>query len=241
VLASILREAARQYQRRPLAAVATVAFGAASLSLQRAAQPVQVVGGLALVVAGVLAELFLIAYLAGALQPGPHQPGQALAAARRSAGPGFRGALLQFAYLALASMVALLLLGARDLATLSRSEQTAFEVGTVPLLAVAFAFLAVLAQRIVLDGERRVRLAAAVSHRVAAAHFPVCLGIGFLQAVGRVGDAPGITLLGQVAIVVALGLAEPFRIAMSNSLFLATRSLHVTQPDRRRDNPDRLG
>jgi len=240
VLASIVREAGRQYQRRPLAAVATLAFGAAALAIQRASQTVQVVGGLVLVVAGVLAELFLVAYLASALQPGPHRPGEALAAARRSTGPGFRGALLQFLYLALASLVALLLLGGRDLATLSQRERTAFEVGTVPLIAVAFAFLAVLTQRIVLDGERRVRLAASVSHRVAVAHFPICLGIGLLQAIGRVGDAPGVALLGQAAIMLVLGLVEPFRIALSNSLFLATRPLHAPQPDRRRGNPDRL-
>lgn len=234
MLASILREAGRQYQRRPLAAAATVAFGAVSLWLQRSPQAFQVVGGLALVVAGVLAELFLVAYLAGALQPGPHQPGQALAAARRSAGPGFRGALLQFAYLALAYMVALLLLGGRDLATFSQREQTAFQIGVGPLLAVAYAFLAVLTQRIVLDGERRARMAAAVSHRVAAAHFPICLGIGLLQTLGWVVGAPKIALLGQAAIALGLGLLEPFRIAMSNSLFLATRP----QPDRR---PGRLG
>jgi hypothetical protein len=238
VLASLVGEAGRQYRHRPLAAVATVTVGLASLWLQRAPQPVQVVGGVGLVVVGVLAELFLIAYLAEALQPGPHQPGRALAAARRSAGPGLRGALLQLLYVALAYTVALLLLGGRDPATLSQGEQTAFEVGTVPLLAVAYAFLAVLGQRIVLDGERRARQAAAVSHRVAVAHFPICLGIGLLQGLGWVAGTPRIALAGQVAIALGLGLVEPFRIAMSNALFLATRPLHAGQPDRQGD-PDR--
>jgi hypothetical protein len=239
LLASIAREAGRQYRRRPLAAVATVTVSVASLALQWTPQAVQVVGALVLLVAGVLLELFLIAYLAAALQPGSQPAGPALAAARRSVWPGMRGALLQLGYVAVAYLVAVLLLGGRDVATLTGRQQTAFWVGLTPLLAIAFAFLAVLSQRIVLDGERRARLAAAASHRVAGAHFPICLAIGLPQALGWVLGNFQIALVGQAAIALGFGLVDPFRIALSNSLFLATRSLHAAQPGRR--DPDRLG
>jgi len=72
-----------------------------------------------------------------------------------------------------------------------------------------------------------------VSHRVAAAHFPICLIIGVLQAAGLTLGAfdPG----GLVAVVVAvgLGLLDPVPVAMSNALFLRTRAQHATQPERK--------
>ncbi|HYT26327.1 MAG TPA: hypothetical protein VEP73_07610 [Actinomycetota bacterium] len=240
MLASVLRDAARQYRRRPLAAAPSLVVGGASVALQWAPGPVRDPGAIVVVVVGVLAELFQIAYLAGALasggsgavEPGGGGAAAAVAAARRSAGPGLRAALLLFAYLAIAYMVALLLLGTRDVTTLTGRQETAFQVGVGPLLAVAFAFLAVLSQGIVLGGERRARLAAVASHRVAAVHFPICLVIGLVQALAWVlgGFSPGVAA--QLAITVCLGLVDPLRIAASNSLFLATRSLHAAEPVR---------
>jgi hypothetical protein len=68
---------------------------------------------------------------------------------------------------------------------------------------------------------------------VAAAHFPICLLIGVLQALGLTLGAfdPG----GFLAVVVAvgLGLLDPFPVAMSNSLYLQTGALHATQPERK--------
>jgi uncharacterized membrane protein len=233
LLAAILRDAARQYRRRPLAAVLTVALETAALPLDDANDSVQGVAAIVLLVVGVLVELFLVAYLAGALSPAPSPAREAVTAARRAVGPGVRGMLLLYLYVAVAFLIAMLLFGGDQGTPLSSGEQRNFLIGAAPLVAVAFAFLAVLSQRVVLDGERRALRAAAVSHRVAAAHFPICLIIGVLQAAGLTLGAfdPG----GLVAVVVAvgLGLLDPVPVAMSNALFLRTRALHATQPERK--------
>jgi hypothetical protein len=126
----------------------------------------------------------------------------------------------------------MVLFGGEGSSSLSDGQQRAFLVGAAPLVAVAFAFLAVLSQRVVLDGERRALRDAAVSHRVATAHFPICLVIGILQAVGLTLGAfdPAGPLAGVAA--VGLGLLDPVPVAMSNALFLRTRDLHPAAPER---------
>jgi hypothetical protein len=232
VLAAILRDAGRQYRRRPLAAVLTVALEAAALPLARTSGVVQGAGGVALLVVSILGELFLVAYLANGLSPTPAPASSALQAARRAVGPGVRGMLLLYLYVAVAFVVAMVLFGSEGSSSLSDGQQRAFLVGAAPLVAVAFAFLAVLSQRVVLDGERRALRAAAVSHRVATAHFPICLVIGILQAVGLTLGAfdPAGPLAGVAA--VGLGLLDPVPVAMSNALFLRTRDLHPAAPER---------
>jgi uncharacterized membrane protein len=225
LLAAILRDAGRQYRRRPLAVVLTLALEIAALPLEEEGDAIQGAAGILLLVVAILVELFLVAYLAGALSPTPSPAGEAVTAARRAIGPGVRGMLLLYLYVAVAFLIAMLLFGGDQGTPLSSGEQRNFLVGAAPLVAVAFAFLAVLSQRVVLDGERRALRAAAASHRVAAAHFPICLLIGVLQALGLTLGAfdPG----GFLAVVVAvgLGLLDPFPVAMSNSLYLQTRSL----------------
>jgi hypothetical protein len=232
VLTAILRDAGRQYRRRPLAAVLTVALEAAALPLARTSGAVQGAGGVALLVVSILSELFLVAYLATGLSPTPAAAAAALQAARRAVGPGVRGMLLLYLYVAVAFLIAMVLFGGDQSASLSDGQQRAFLVGAAPLVAVAFAFLAVLSQRVVLDGERRALRAAAVSHRVATAHFPICLVIGILQAVGLTLGAfdPAGPLAGVAAL--ALGLLDPVPVAMSNALFLRTRALHPAAPER---------
>lgn len=232
MLAAILRDAGRQYRRRPLAAVLTIALEAAAVPLARTSGALQGVGGVALLVASILSELFLVAYLATGLSPTPAPAAAAAGAARRAIGPGMRGMLLLYLYVGVAFLIAMILFGGDQSATLSGSQQRAFLVGAAPLVAVAFAFLAVLTQRVVLDGERRALRAAAVSHRVATAHFPICLAIGILQAVGLTLGAfdPAGLLAGGVAL--GLGLLDPVPVAMSNALFLRTRSLHAAEPKR---------
>jgi uncharacterized membrane protein len=232
VFAAILRDAGRQYRRRPFAVVLTVLLEAGALLLDRTSGVLQGVAGVVLLLVSVLTELFLVAYLASGLSPTPGPASAAVAAARRAVGPGLRGMLLLYLYVAVAFLIATLLFGGDQAATLSGGQQRAFLIGAAPLVAVAFAFLAVLSQRVVLDGERRALRAAAVSHRVATAHFPICLAIGVLQAAGlTLGafDPGGLLALGAA---VALGLLDPVPVAMSNSLFLRTRALHATQPER---------
>jgi hypothetical protein len=224
MFAALLRDAWRQYRRRPLAAVITVVVGGLPVFLEPGDPLVAVPLAVLLLAAGLLVELFLVAWLAGALDPVPSSAAAALATTRRAIGPGVRAGLLRAAYLLLALLVGLLLFGSRDSGPLPESEQTKLAVGLWPLFGIAFAFLAVLMQRVVLGGERRVRQAASVSHRVASAHFPICLLIGLLQASGLVVASLSIDFWALAALSILLALADPYLIGMSNALYLRTRA-----------------
>jgi hypothetical protein len=221
---AVVRDAWRQYRRRPLAAVITVVVGGLPVFLEPDDPLLAVPLALLLLAAGLLVELFLVSWLAGALDPVPAPAAAALATLRRTIGPGVRAGLLRAGYLLLALMVGLLLFGSRDETPLPRSEQTKLAVGLWPLFAIAFAFLAVLNQRVVLGGERRVRQAAAVSHRVASAHFPICLVIGLLQASGLVLASLVTEFRLLAGLSILLALADPYLIGMSNALYLRTRA-----------------
>jgi hypothetical protein len=224
VFAAVLRDAWRQYRRRPLAAVVTVAVGGLPLFLQPDNPLVAVPLAVILLAAGLLIELFLVAWLAGALEPVPPPAAEALAVMRRSIAPGVRAALLRAGYLLLALMIGLLLFGSRNSEPLPRAEQAKLAVGLWPLFGFALAFLAVLTQRVVLDGERRVRQAAAVSHRVARANFPICLLIGLVQACGLVLGSLILNFRLMAAVGILLALVDPYLVGMSNALFLRTRA-----------------
>jgi hypothetical protein len=224
MLAAVLRDAWRQYRRRPLAALITVVVGGLPVFLEPGDPLVAVPLAVALLAAGLLVELFLVAWLAGVLDPAPSSAATALATTRRAIGPGVRAGLLRAAYLLLALMVGLLLFGSRETGPLPESEQTKLAVGLWPLFAIAFAFLAVLMQRVVLGGERRVRQAAAVSHRVASAHFPLCLLIGLLQACGLVLASLSLEFWMLAGLTILLALADPYLIGMCNALYLRTRA-----------------
>jgi len=221
---AVVRDAWRQYRRRPLAAVITVVVGGLPVFLEPDDPLLAVPLALLLLAAGLLVELFLVAYLAGALDPAPPPAAAALATLRRTIGPGVRAGLLRAGYLLLALIVGLLLFGSREEGPLPRSEQTKLAIGLWPLFAIAFAFLAVLNQRVVLGGERRVRQAAAVSHRVASAHFPICLVIGLLQASGLVLASLVVEFRLMAGLSILLALADPYLIGMSNALYLRTRA-----------------
>jgi hypothetical protein len=224
MLVAVLRDAWRQYRRRPLAALITVVVGGLPVFLEPGDPLVAVPLAVALLAAGLLVELFLVAWLAGVLDPAPSSAATALATTRRAIGPGVRAGLLRAAYLLLALMVGLLLFGSRETGPLPESEQTKLAVGLWPLFAIAFAFLAVLMQRVVLGGERRVRQAAAVSHRVASAHFPLCLLIGLLQACGLVLASLSLEFWMLAGLTILLALADPYLIGMCNALYLRTRT-----------------
>jgi hypothetical protein len=230
LLAAVIRDAWRQYRRRPLAAVASVAVGGLPIFLDPKSTLVAVPLAVVLLAAGLLLELFLIAWLAGALAPVPTAAADALAAARRSLGPGVRAWLLKACYLLLALLVGLLLFGSRGQEPLPRAEQTKLAVGLWPLFAVALAFLAILTQRVVLDGERRVRQAAGVSHRVAAANFPICLLIGLVQASGLVLASFNLSFTVTATLAILLALADPFVIGASNALYLRARAAAAAPP-----------
>jgi hypothetical protein len=221
---AVVRDAWRQYRRRPTAAVIAVVVGGLPVFLEPDDPLLAVPLAVALLAAGLLVELFLVAYLAGGLDPAPPPAGAALATLRRTIGPGVRAGLLRAGYLLLALMVGLLLFGSREEGPLPRSEQTKLAVGLWPLFAIAFAFLAVLDQRVVLGRERKVRQAAAVSHRVASAHFPICLLIGLLQASGLVLASLVVEFRLLAGLSILLALADPYLIGMSNALYLRTRA-----------------
>jgi hypothetical protein len=239
VFAAILQDAWRQYRRRPLAIVLSVALGLVQVPLTLAGETVQRVIIVPLLVVNLLLELFLIAYLAGALSPEPVWAAAALAAARRSFLPGVRAFLLKGIYAVPAFLIGILLLGPGDTGPLPASQQAKFFVGLAPLFAFAWAFLAVLPQRVVLDNERRVLRGAAVAHRVAAAHFPICLAIALIDAVSLMTVGLPTGLAGLAAVMLVLSLLEPFRIAMGNALFLRTRALHVVEPKARSTDQNR--
>jgi hypothetical protein len=221
---AVVRDAWRQYRRRPLAALITVVVGGLPVFLDPDDPLLAVPLALVLLAAGLLVELFLVAHLAGALDPAPPPAAAALATLRRTIGPGVRAGLLRAGYLLLALMVGLLLFGSREEGPLPRSEQTKLAVGLWPLFAIAFAFLAVLNQRVVLGGERKVRQAATASHRVASAHFPICLLIGLLQASGLVLASLVVEFRLLAGLSILLALADPYLIGMSNALYLRTRA-----------------
>jgi hypothetical protein len=223
VFVAVLRDAWRQYRRRPLAAVVTVAVGGLPVFLDPHSPLLAVPYSVALLVAGLLVELFLVAWLAGALAPVPTAAADALATTRRAIGPGVRAWLLRVGYLLLALLVGLLLFGPRDSEALPRPEQTKLAIGLWPLFGFALAFLAVLMQPVVLDGQP-VRQAAALSHRVAAANFPLCLLIGLAQASGLVLASFNLQFTVMAVLAIVLALADPFLIGMSNALYLRARA-----------------
>lgn len=228
MFAAVLRDAWRQYRRRPLAAVITVVVGGLPVFLEPEDPVLAVPLAVVLLAAGLLVELFLVSWLAGAIDPAPSPTATpaaaALATMRRTIGPGVRAGLLRAFYLLGALMVGLLLFGSREGGPLPESEQTKLAVGLWPLFGVAFAFLAVLMQRVVLGGERRVRQAAGVSHRVASAHFPLCLLIGLLQASGLVLASLVVEFWVLAVLSILLALADPYLIGMCNALYLRTRA-----------------
>jgi hypothetical protein len=223
VFVAVLRDAWRQYRRRPLAAVVTVAVGGLPVFVDPHSPLLAVPYSVALLVAGLLVELFLVAWLAGALAPVPTGAADALAATRRAIGPGVRAWLLRVGYLLLALLVGLLLFGPRDSEALPRPEQTKLAIGLWPLFGFALAFLAVLMQPVVLD-RQRVRQAAALSHRVAAANFPLCLLIGLAQASGLVLASFDLKFTVMAVLAIVLALADPFLVGMSNALYLRARA-----------------
>ena len=226
MFAAVLRDAWGQYRRRPLAAVITVAVGGLPVFLDPEDPVLAVPLAVVLLAAGLMVELFLISWLAAAIDPAPppNPAGAAQATMRRTIGPGVRAGLLRAFYLLAALMVGLLLFGSREGGTLPESEQAKLAVGLWPLFGIAFAFLAVLMQRVVLGGERRVRQAANVSHRVASAHFPLCLLIGLLQASGLVLASLVVEFWVLAALSILLALADPYLIGMCNALYLRTRA-----------------
>jgi uncharacterized membrane protein len=231
VFRSVARDAWRQYRRRPAAAVLAVAVEGLPVFLPTSgsalvAAPVAV----ALLALGLLLELFLIAWLAGALHPRPVAAVDAVAAMRRAIWPGVRAGLLRGVYLLAALVVGLLLFGAPQNETLSSAQQAKLSIGLWPLLGFALAFLAVIEQRIVLDGERVARRAAAMSHRVAAANFPLCLLIGLGQAAGLVLAGLPVPFAAIAALAMLLAVVDPFLIGMANALYLRSKSLQALRP-----------
>jgi len=236
VFVAILQDAWRQYRRRPIAVALAIAFALVQVPLSRSGDAVQLALLVPLLVANLLLELFLVAYLVGGLAPTPPPAGGAIEAARRSFAPGVRAYLLKVVYAIPAFFIGILLLGPRDTGPLSTGDQAKFFIGLAPLFAFAWAFLAVLNQRVVLDGERRVLRAAASSHRVAAANFPICLLVALAEALSLVVVGLPSGLGGLIAVMLLLALLEPFRIAMANALFQRTRALQAPEPDARQDD-----
>ena len=71
MFAAVLRDAWRQYRRRPLAAVITVVVGGLPVFLEPEEAVLAVPLAVVLLAAGLLVELFLVSWLAGAIDPAP--------------------------------------------------------------------------------------------------------------------------------------------------------------------------
>jgi hypothetical protein len=220
VLTDVLRDAARQYRRRPLAALLLVGLNT-SVLLQLAPAGVQAVAWLPLTAVGLVTELFVVAWLGGVIDGSQRSARQSLRAALAAVWAAVRASLLALLYIFGGLLVALALFGGRFDG--SGGAVALLMAGAAPLIAFGLAFLAVLVPPLVLDGERRVLLAAARSHRVAAAHFPVCLLIGAADAADIAVDYQrwGVPVL--LAVVCALSLLRPFVLGMANALYLRTR------------------
>ena len=89
MFAALLRDAWRQYRRRPLAAVITVVVGGLPVFLEPDDPVVAVPLAVLLLGAGLLVELFLVSWLAEAIDPDPppNPAAAALATMRRTIGP----------------------------------------------------------------------------------------------------------------------------------------------------------
>jgi hypothetical protein len=233
VFVAIVQDAWRQYRRRPMAVALAVAFAIVQVFLSRSGDAVQLTLLVPVVVASVLLELFLVAYLMGGLAPAPPPAAAAIQAARRCFGAGLRAYLLKVVYAIPAFFIGILLLGPGDNGPLSASDQAKFFIGLAPLCAFAWAFLAVLNQRVVLERERSVLRAAASSHRVAAAHFPICLLIAMAEALSLAASRLPTGLTGVASVMLLLALLDPFRVAMGNALFQRTRSIQALEPQAR--------
>jgi uncharacterized membrane protein len=230
VFGPVLRDAWRQYRRRPPAAVLAVVVGGLPVFLPAGSPPVAATLAVVLLALGLLLELFLIAWLAGALAPRPSSAAEAVQAMRRALWPGVRAGLLRGLYLLAALVVGLLLFGTPEGETLSSAQEAKLSIGLWPLLGFALAFLAVIEQRVVLDGERVARRAAVTSHRVAAANFPLCLLIGLAQAAGLVLAGLPVPFAATATLAILLALADPFLIGMANALYLRSKSLQSLRP-----------
>jgi hypothetical protein len=220
VLTDVIRDAARQYRRRPLAALLVLGLNTSFL-LELAPSSVQAVALLPLAALGFIAELFVVAWLGGAIDRSHRTARESLRAAMQALWPALRAALLQVLYVILVLLVGLLLFG-------SRLDGTARSVamlmaGTAPLIGFALAFLAVLVPALVLDGQRRVLVAAARSHRVASRYFPICLIIGMAAAADVALGYQRWSLPVMAAVVGGVSLLRPFVLGMANSLYLRTR------------------
>jgi hypothetical protein len=220
VFSDVVRDAARQYRRRPLAGL-LLAVLSAGLLLELAPEAVQAVAWLPLTVVSFVAELFVIAWLAGVIDRSQRTAGESLRAAVGAIWPALKASMLELCYVAIGLLVGLVLFG-RAFDT-SPDSVAVLMAGTAPLVAFGLAFLAVLVPPLVIDGERKVLLAAARSHRVAARYFPICLLIGL-------GDAADMALRYQrwstqvlLGVLAGMALLRPFVLAMATSLYLRTR------------------
>ena len=217
----VIRDAARQYRRRPLAAVIVLAANAGAL-LNLAPPTVQALAWLPLTILALVVELFVIAWLAGVLDDAIPDAREALRRTRAALLPGVRATLLLALYEVAAVLVAALLFGSR-LGT-SPSEMALFMVGAAPLVAFALAFLAVLYPPLLIDGERRVLRAARHSRQVASKWFPICLLIRAVDALGLAVNYQRWSLAVMLPTLCALSLLHPFVLGMANALYVRTRT-----------------
>jgi len=221
VFTDVMRDAARQYRRRPLAVL--VLFGLnAAIPLELAPDEVQAMLWLPITAVGFIAELFVIAWLGGVIDRSHRTARESLRAAVTAVWPVLLASLLSLCYVVAALLAGVILLSGRF--EEGSTPVPLLMAGMAPLMGFGLAFLAVLVPPLVLDGERKVLRAAGRSHRVASRYFPICLIIGM-------ADAADFALRGQrwslpvtAAVLCAASLLRPFVLGMANSLYLRTRS-----------------
>jgi hypothetical protein len=228
VLIDVVREAFQQCRRRPLAVVLALASAGLEVLLNYAllATPagVRALGLVAATAALFLISLFLIPYLADGLLDQPPKARSAWTSAVAAVVPALRVTLVMIAYVMLALLIAGMFAGVGGSDADPAEQIPRLLLGSAPLVAFAIAFLAVALQRVVIGGERRALLAAAFAHKVAAAHFPVCLVIGLLYSAQLVVAGRDLSFTAVLAAAAITGLLRAWVPAMANSLYLRTRS-----------------
>jgi hypothetical protein len=220
MLTDVLRDAWQQYRRHPLALLPAIALQF-SPALDDSPSWLQIAVGLPQFLLALLVNLFLIVWLAGAVDGSGTLARDALRTAARSMLRSLPVALVAFLYVGVALYLATAMVtGSGD--QIADEQLPIVAIGSAPLVVAMIAFLAVAFQPVALDGAKAFP-ALAISHRVAWSWFGICLLISLPDGIHWALDAQPLPLAARLAMWTAVGLTLPFTLGMANALYLRTR------------------
>jgi hypothetical protein len=227
MLTDVLRDAWQQYRRHPLALVPAVALQFAP-SLDDSPWWVLLAVAIPQFALALLVSLFLIAWLAGAVDGSGTTAGQALRMAFRSFWRAVPVALLSVLYVTVALELAGAMLG-EGTTDLSDDRLAMLAIGSAPLVVGLVAFLAVSVQPVVLDKARPLT-AIAISHRVAWSWFGICLLLTLPDGLHWALDSQELSWPLRIGTWIVAGVLWPFTTGMANALYLRTRVAAEPEP-----------